>query len=114
MFRQKQTVHFPYQGYTKRDDCNSTDVINHITSLVNKDAGGSGAKFICCGEDGCNWSEDLATDNVSILETALPFIIAGIIALAILVICCAVCCGECDIVTILVTIVGTMIECLLA
>ena len=84
------------KGYTKRDDCNSTDVVNHITSLVNKDSGGSGAKFICCGEDGCNWSEALATDNVSILETALPFIIAGIIGLAILVICCAVCCGECD------------------
>ena len=82
------------QGYTKKDDCNSTAVVSHITSLVNQDAVGAGAKFICCGEDGCNWSEALATDNVSILETALPFILAGIIALAILVIGCAVCCGE--------------------
>ena len=110
MYRQNQTLRFPYQGYTKRADCNSTDVINHITSLVNKDAGTSGAKFICCGEDGCNWSEDLATDNVSILETALPFIIAGIIALAILVIGCAVCCGECDIVSILVTICACALD----
>jgi len=82
-----------HQGYTVKADCNNTDVVNHVTSLVNKDSGSTGARLICCNTDGCNWSLDTALSNISILETALPFIIAGIIALAILIICFAVCCG---------------------
>ena len=49
---------------------------------------------MCCNTDGCNWSLDTAIDNVSLLQTALPFLIAAILLLALLVICCAVCCGQ--------------------
>ena len=83
-----------HQGYTKKADCNDTTVISHITNLVNTDTGTTGARFICCNSDGCNWSLDTALANTSLLTTALPFIVAGIIALAILIICFAVCCGK--------------------
>ena len=48
--------------------------------------------------DGCNWSQETAQNNTgplaSLLTSALPFIIAGVIALAVLAICLAVCCGK--------------------
>ena len=47
--------------------------------------------------DGCNWSLDTAQSNTGPLDTlltsALPFIVAGVIGFVLLSICLAVCCG---------------------
>merc|ERR1712079_855378 len=70
--------------------------VTHIVQLVNADAGSSGARFVCCSQDGCNWSLDYAVGNLavtdSLLATYLPYILGVLLLLALLLLLVACCC----------------------
>ena len=37
-------VNHTLQGYTIKEDCNKTEVVTHVTNLVNADTGTTGAR----------------------------------------------------------------------